>query len=432
MHISVLVFAWGFLPLFLCPVKAYTHDNVKALINNIFTTNSYNKVVRPSVDQSNPIILYVNLNLVGITDIDEVQEKMTSTAFLELEWIDDYMKWDPADYNGTDIIYVPQKDIWKPDIALENGFTKLRELGDDFLLTKILNDGLVIWRPFDVLETKCSIDIADFPFDKQTCDIKFGVWTSPLDAVDVEVGDEGILLNEYQSNGEWDLLATSAAASESAVDGAIVTFSLTVKRKPQYILYNVVFPIVMLSLLSVFVFALPADSGEKIGYIMTVYLAFAVFLTIVSASLPVSSTMSLLSTYLILLVCLGTAIVIITIFELRLHFRDRSHVIPKSAVYIVRFCKTLRCIKRNQINLDACVFETSLTNGKEKKKEKAEEGEITKRSIKKAFIEPQESSELTWQDVTSAVDFLCFWFFLLVNIVSTVGIFVSGYFKNSA
>ncbi|XP_069108558.1 neuronal acetylcholine receptor subunit beta-2-like [Argopecten irradians] len=418
----------------LCPASSYTNDNVKALLTNIFTTNSYNKIVRPTSDHSRPLTMYVDFSLVGISDIDEVQEKMSTTAFLILEWEDEYMIWDPAAYNGTNTIYVPQNKIWKPDIALENGFTKLKELGDDFLLTTIENGGLVTWRPYDVFETKCSINIEYFPFDKQTCELQFGVWTSPLDQIDVELGSEGaILLDEYQPNGEWDLLSTSAASSESSTDGAIVTFSITVKRKPQYILYNVVLPIIMLSLLSVFVFALPVDSGEKIGYIMTVYLAFAVFLTIVSASLPVSSSMSLLSMYLILLVFLGTGVVMITILELRIHYRDNSYRIPKIVAALVRFSKTLRCIRWNQVHLDTVKeFEEDIPSRKEKEEIiKSKEEEVAKKITKNAFLDPQISSELTWSDVTSAIDFYCFWIFLITNIVTTVLIFVSGYIKSN-
>ncbi|XP_033728763.1 neuronal acetylcholine receptor subunit alpha-6-like [Pecten maximus] len=412
------------------PATSYTHDNVKDLLTDIFTINSYNKMVRPAADQSYPIIMYLNLNLVGITDIDEVQEKMTTTASLEIFWIDEYMIWDPADYNDTDILYVPQKNIWKPDIALDNGFTKLEELGDDFLLTRIYHDGTVEWRPYDVFETKCSIDITYFPFDKQKCDIIFGVWMSPLSDVDVELGGKGILLDAYQSNGEWDLLTTSAVASESLLDGAVVTFSITVKRKPQYILYNVVLPIIMLSLLSVFVFALPVDSGEKMGYIMTLYLAFAVFLTIVSASLPVSSSMSLLSLYLILLLSLGTATVMITTLELRIHYLDNSYEIPKFAKCLVRSRQRMRCRRTSKKIHDAGENEASISiiNNATLDSPKSE---TSKPPLVKKLAKPDvPKEELTWPDVTSAIDFYCFWSFLLANILITVIIFADGYVKS--
>ncbi|XP_021351931.1 neuronal acetylcholine receptor subunit beta-4-like [Mizuhopecten yessoensis] len=353
---------------------------------------------------------------------------MSSTAFLDIFWIDEYMQWDPSNYNNTNIIYVQQSAIWKPDIALKNGFTKLKELGDDFLLTRISNDGHIEWRPFEVFETKCSISIEYFPFDKQTCDIKFGVWMTPLSDVDVELGSKGILLDEYQPNGEWDIIKTSSNATQSNLDGAVVTFSITVKRKPQYISYNVVLPIVMLSLLSIFVFALPVDSGEKMGYIMTVYLAFAVFLTIVSASLPSSASMSLLSLYLILLLCMGTAIVMITTLELRIHYRDSSRAIPKFARCMIRFSKTFRCLKSTQKVQDVSQFEERVSKDK-KTPENAKS--VEEPTVVKAFEEPESSEEFTWPDVTSAIDFFCFWFFLLANISMTVTIFVNGYFLSN-
>jgi hypothetical protein len=44
-----------------------------------------------------------------------------------------------------------------------------------------------------------------------------------------------------------------------------------------------------MSILNVFVFLLPADSGERVGYAITMLLAIAVFLTISSDSLPAMS-----------------------------------------------------------------------------------------------------------------------------------------------
>ncbi|XP_069107332.1 neuronal acetylcholine receptor subunit beta-3-like [Argopecten irradians] len=420
------------LTLFLCvlftftsQVSSNTHDDVKDLLADIFTTNSYNKMVRPTADQTSPLNMFVDLHLVGITDIDEVQEKMTTTASLEVIWVDEYMIWNPVDYNGTSVIYVSQKDIWKPDIALENGFSKLKELGDDFILARIYHDGVVEWRPYDVFNTKCSIDITYFPFDKQTCDIVFGVWMSPLSDVDVELGLEGIVLDAYQSNGEWELLSTSAKSSESLMEGAIVTFSVTVKRKPEYILFNVVLPIIMMSLLSVFVFVLPVDCGEKMGYIMTVYLAFAVFLTIVGESLPVSSTMSLLSVYLIFLLFLGTAVVMITALELRIHYRDNSWKVPMFGKFVVWLSKRLRCKRRTKVSHNENTTDLNLSKSDERTN--CKDGT----SINREFMGPGVSVELTWPDVTSAIDFLAFWLFLVTDIIATIVIFAEGYVKSN-
>ena len=47
------------------------------------------------------------------------------------------------------------------------------------------NEGTVDWIPPVVLETDCSIDMSFFPFDKQTCYIKFGSWTYSGEKVSV-------------------------------------------------------------------------------------------------------------------------------------------------------------------------------------------------------------------------------------------------------
>jgi hypothetical protein len=56
-------------------------------------------------------------------------------------------------------------------------------------------------------------------------------------------------------------------------------------------------PIVLTSILIAFVFAVPIESGEKMGYALTVLLSYVVFLTWVTDSLPpISNDVSILRT----------------------------------------------------------------------------------------------------------------------------------------
>ena len=41
----------------------------------------------------------------------------------------------------------------------------------------VSNQGEIFWSPPARLLSSCKVDITYFPFDDQTCDLKFGSWT---------------------------------------------------------------------------------------------------------------------------------------------------------------------------------------------------------------------------------------------------------------
>ena len=67
-------------------------------------------------------------------------------------------------------------------------------------------------------------------------------------------------------------------------------FTITFSRKYSYYLLNMLLPVLFLIILSVLVFILPAEAGEKIGYSLTILLSLSVMMTLVSDSIPPTST----------------------------------------------------------------------------------------------------------------------------------------------
>ena len=41
----------------------------------------------------------------------------------------------------------------------------------------LYNNGLVEWKPPAIYHSSCEMDVEYFPFDEQTCVMKFGSWT---------------------------------------------------------------------------------------------------------------------------------------------------------------------------------------------------------------------------------------------------------------
>ena len=61
------------------------------------------------------------------------------------------------------------------------------------------------------------------------------------------------------------------------------------RRRTLYYLFNIIFPCLWLTVLSLLGFWLPPDSGEKITLGITVLLAFSVFMLLIAENMPATS-----------------------------------------------------------------------------------------------------------------------------------------------
>ena len=101
---------------------------------------------------------------------------MTTNLWVEQFWFDHKLVWEPEEFGGVDMLHVPSTHIWLPDIVLYNNADGNFEVT---LATKatLFHTGLVEWKPPAIYHSSCEMDVEYFPFDEQTCVMKFGSWT---------------------------------------------------------------------------------------------------------------------------------------------------------------------------------------------------------------------------------------------------------------
>ena len=93
-----------------------------------------------------------------------------------------------------------------------------------------------------------------------------------------------------------------------------------IRRRVLYYLFNIIFPCIWLSILSLLGFWLPPDSGEKITLGITVLLAFSVFMLLIAESMPATSEMvPLIEIYLTIVMALTSLSIVLTVYVLQLH-----------------------------------------------------------------------------------------------------------------
>jgi nicotinic acetylcholine receptor len=87
---------------------------------------------------------------------------------------------------------------------------------------------------------------------------------------DSKVVDIGVDLSEFYTSVEWDILEVPAVRNEkyyTCCDEPYldITFNITMRRKTLFYTVNLIIPCMGISFLTVLVFYLPSDSGEKVS-----------------------------------------------------------------------------------------------------------------------------------------------------------------------
>ncbi|KAG8199966.1 hypothetical protein JTE90_006211 [Oedothorax gibbosus] len=312
------------------------HPAAKRLHDDLLS--DYNRLIRPVGNHSHKVTVHLGLKLSQLIDINLKHQVMTTNVWVEQTWHDYKLQWDPEDYGGVEMIHVPAEHIWLPDIVLFNNADGNYEVT---LMTKatVYYSGEIVWKPPALYKSTCEIDVEYFPFDEQSCLMKFGSWTYDGYEVDLrhvkqEEGanlvHQGIDMSEFYKSVEWDILLVPAKYNEEYYDCCVepypdITFNITMRRKTLFYTVNLIIPCVGISFLTVLVFYLPSDSGEKVTLCISILVSLTVFFLLLAEIIPPTSlAVPLLGKYLLFTMILVTLSISVTVGVLNVHFRSPS------------------------------------------------------------------------------------------------------------
>ena len=185
--------------------------------------------------------------------------------------------------------------------------------------------------------------------------MKFGSWTFDINQLHFVFykGIKTLDLSDYLKSGTWDIIDCPAEIINFTDTSTNVTRSMYIsrfklRRKTLFYLVNLIIPCVLISLLSVCVFSLPTDAGEKITLCISILLALVVFLLLISKILPPALTIALISKFLLFTFIINIIAIGSTVFVINMNFRTpRTHVMQNwIRVVFLNYLPTILFMRR--------------------------------------------------------------------------------------
>ncbi|XP_069621623.1 neuronal acetylcholine receptor subunit beta-4 [Ranitomeya imitator] len=453
-------------------------DSEERLMDTLLKKDRYNKLIRPVHNNTQLVSIQLQLSLAQLISVNEREQIMTTNVWLNQEWVDYRLSWNPAEYDGIRKLRIPSKQIWLPDIVLYNNADGTYEVSL-FTNAVVQNNGSIAWLPPAIYKSACKIEVKHFPFDQQNCTLKFRSWTYDYTEIDLVLSTDSVSMDDFTPSGEWDIIKLPGRRTVNSLDPTYVdvTYDFIIKRKPLFYTINLIIPCILITSLAILVFYLPSDCGQKMTLCISVLLALTVFLLLISKIVPPTSLdVPLIGKYLMFTMVLVTFSIVTSVCVLNVHHRSPStHTMPlwvkNCFLEKLPACLFMRRPEQNpsgqkprgqhwKKQTDSCKNTTCLGNAAtsrphgQRVNEQVEHHrnqDFRYRNARKFSPQVQEAMEGVnfiadhmksddedqsiiedWKYVAMVVDRLFLWIFIIVCVVGTVGLFMQPLLHNQA
>ncbi|GMS78199.1 hypothetical protein PENTCL1PPCAC_374, partial [Pristionchus entomophagus] len=140
-------------------------------------------------------------------------------------------------------------------------------ISEDDRLAEVLADGTVFTTNPSVYDTWCRLNLNNFPFDHQECEINIGSWVYTANETQITTNQTEIRLDVagtiYEGNSEWEVTRIRAEIKQSIDDGEHfreVWYFITLNRRASYYIYVLLVPTFIVTTLCIIGLFTPLDN----------------------------------------------------------------------------------------------------------------------------------------------------------------------------
>ncbi|XP_061666977.1 5-hydroxytryptamine receptor 3A-like [Syngnathoides biaculeatus] len=296
---------------------------------NMSTRSSLYSMTRPVKDYRKPTVVLLEVILYAILDVREMDQTFVPYVWIFTSWGNDHISWDPEEFCGIKSISLPTELLWKPDLTIEEMIEKDKAPPSPHLT--IFSDGNVHVQNDQVLLSTCKMNIYQFPFDRQSCNLTFKSVIHSVQELQLLHSLSSAEATKWsrevmRTQNEWLFLGMTVANRTVSVFGIrqnMIVYTISMKRRPVLYIINFLLPVLFFLALDLASFFISDSGGEKLSFKVTVLLAVTVMQLILNEILPCSSNkIPLIAIYCIGIFALMLLSLLETIFAMYLMEKD--------------------------------------------------------------------------------------------------------------
>ncbi|XP_049916750.1 5-hydroxytryptamine receptor 3A-like [Epinephelus moara] len=281
-------------------VPPVTQNNQSFLMFNRSQIRALRTVEIPPVTQKNQCF---NRTSIRALRKKEKDQKFVSYICTFTFWKDEYIRWDPKDFCGIEMMYISSQLVWKPDLIVKEMTDQGKAPPSPYLI--LWNNSEVFFKKYMVVVSNCRMQVYKFPFDIQSCNLTFKSAIHFDKAIQFDIILNSSTTTEWsheliQTQSEW-LFISMTVSNITVHNQSNVIYTISMKRRSLLYIVNFLLPILFFMCLDLASFLIPDSGGEKLSFKVTVLLAVTVMQLILNEILPSSSD----RTPLIAIYCIG-------------------------------------------------------------------------------------------------------------------------------
>ncbi|KAL7672130.1 hypothetical protein ACOME3_007024 [Neoechinorhynchus agilis] len=281
--------------LFTTPLIHGIHMNLEQKLIKQLLEAYPTKYARPVVNADKVIKVNMSLQIVQLLQLDGRTQTLHTNVWFNLEWYDEFLRWDPKNYRDLEAVRVPSSEIWMPDIVLQNyADERINDKRD--LRVVVYSDGSILYVPSTVLQSVCYVDTLLFPYDQHKCDLNFRSWVYDTNKLDLHLKFNSVDMTDYTTSNEWTIKDVPAKRSFVTVNEdnrnqtyVMVTYTVIIQRAGGLFKYILLLPCLLLSIGSTVLFWIPPENPSKLILAMNIFTNFFVLLLLLGETLPQAS-----------------------------------------------------------------------------------------------------------------------------------------------